>query len=787
MKNRNLILVILILAFNHSVLAQRSNQLKLWYTEPAAKSEEALPIGNGMLGAMVYGGIETEKISLNEASLWSGGPIDASKINPDAKKYLPLVRKTLFGENYKKADSLMRFMQGPYSESYAPLGNLYFNFAHKGNAVNYKRELDIQNAITRVSYTINGTNYTRQTFASYPDHVIVIKFTAEGKDKLNFTCNFNSLLRANSSANFNSLQLKGWAPVHAEPNYRKVAPAIIYDLKNGMRFCAVLKVLSTDGQKSTTDTTLRINNANNVVLVLAMATSYNGYDKNPGTAGKDEKALTQSYLKKTSAKTFAALQALHVKDYRKYFDRVSINLGKPNDENETTGNRLIHFKKGKEDSGLFALFYQYSRYLLISSSRPGGLATNLQGLWNEQLRPGWSSNYTVNINTQMNYWGVEAANLTELHKPLFDLIGKVAKSGQATAKNYYNTGGWACHHNTDIWAMSNPVGAGEGNPCWANWPMGGVWLSTHLWEHYTFTQDKLFLKEQGYPLIKGAVRFCLGFLIQDKNGYLITAPSTSPENTFLTAENYPGETSYGGTADLAMIRELFVGYLNSARVLNIDLAMQKEVKEALSKLYPYHIGKKGNLQEWYHDWNDKDPRHNHLSHLFGLYPGYNITSSKDTLLANAIRNTLHNRTNIAAGWGSSWRANAWARLQDGQQAYDALKNVIALRSYPNLLGHGYQLDANFGSGAAISEMLVQSHQGYIELLPALPVAWPDGQITGIVARGGFVIDMEWKKGKLVNAKVFSRFGGVCKIKNGTDIKTINTQAKKRYTITFNLI
>jgi len=800
MKNKCLFTLTALILISGLGYAQENNALKLWYTKPASQFEEALPLGNGRLGTMVYGGVKQERISLNEATLWSGKPLDAAKINPQAKNYLAPIREALFAENYKKADSLQHFMQGSFSEAYMPLGYLFFNFDHKGEATHYKRELDLQNAVSTVKYQIDGTDYTRETFISYPDQLVIFRLTASGKNKLNFTTSFDSKLIAQSQVKNNVLTMKGWAPTHTEPNYRgNIANAIVNDTLHAMRFTSVLRVLKTDGRQSALDTALRISGATEVVLALSMATSFNGFDKDPGSAGKDEKALANGYFKNVLNKPYQKLKEVHIKDFRKYFDRVSLQLGDTENEKLSTIDRLNRYASGKTDNSLIALFYQYSRYLLISSSRPGGLPANLQGLWNESVRPPWSSNYTTNINAEMNYWGAETGNLSEMHQPLFNFIERLAKTGAITAKNFYGAGGWVCHHNSDIWALTNPVGDfGQGDPGWANWSMGGVWLSTHLWEHYAFTLDKDYLKNQAYPLMKGATQFCLDFLTPDKEGKLVTAPSTSPENIYITDKGYGGATLYGGTADLGMIRELFTDYLKSASVLGLDHDFQKKVKEALGKLYPYQVGKDGNLQEWYHDWKDQDPRHRHLSHLFAAYPGASITSTETPALADAVRRSLEIRTNDGTGWAITWRINLWARMQNGERAYDAVKKLMRFVGkdaaikyggggvYANLFGAHppFQIDGNFGGGAGIAEMLLQSHQGYIALLPALPVEWPEGEIKGMVTRGGFVVDMNWKNGKLITAKIYARNGGLCKIKYNDSLKSLETTAGKSYDVKF---
>lgn len=796
---RTVLIVLLNVMFAAHVLAQTSdvNRLKLWYKDAARGFDEALPLGNGRLGVMVYGGVQQERLSLNEETLWSGGPVNAH-MNPMAKNYLQPVRDALFAEDYKKADSLMHPMQGKYSESYAPLGNLIFDFKYPSDKVTgYKRTLDLQRAINKVSYQINNTTYTRETFVSYPDQVVVMRLSAKGKDKLNFSCKLTSLLLNHSGVEQKNLVMKGHAPIHAAPNYLGNVPnPILQDTVNAMRFMARLKVLKTDGKSDLSAGSLTVSGATEVILLLSMATSYNGFDKNPGKEGRSENGLASGYLQKIGLKTYLELEQRHVSDYRKYFDRVKVNLGNAIDHDRSTKDRLINFSKGQPDNDLIALYYQYSRYLLISSSRPGGIPANLQGIWNEEMRPPWSSNFTTNINAEMNYWGTEVGNLPEMHTPLFDFIGRLAKTGTVTAKDFFNCGGWVCNHNTDLWAQTNPVGDfGKGDVSWANWPMGGTWLSTHLWEHFVFTGDKDFLKSQAYPLMKGAAKFCLDFLIPDKKGNLITAPSTSPENYYkIPATNYTGAVAYGGTADLAMIRELFNGYLKAAKVLNVDNEMQTQVAQALKKLYPYQIGKKGNLQEWYYDWDDVDPHHRHLSHLFAAYPGYSITSSGSPELADAVRKSLEIRTNEGTGWAITWRINLWARMQNGERAYDAIKKLLRYKgegtplsmsgggTYANLFcAHPpFQIDGNFGGGAGISEMILQSHQGYIELLPAIPALWKDGEVNGLCARGGFVVDMKWQNGKLVSASLLSKNGGNVKLKYGLKLITLKTVPGKKY-------
>lgn len=784
-----------------TISAQNNSALKLWYKRPATRFEEALPVGNGRLGAMLYGGINAERLSLNEETLWSGGPVDPH-MNPNAKDYLQPVRTALFNEDYRKADSLMKFMQGKYSESYAPLGNLFLEFRHAtNNVVHYKRELDIQNAVSRVSYQANGTEYTREYFASYPDQVIVIRLHSKGKDKLDVKCKFNSLLLHRRAKGKGSLVMKGYAPFHAEPNYRGNIPnAIVQDTVNAMRFISQLSILKTDGKKEWSDSTVHISNASEILLLLSMGTSYNGIHKNPGKDGRNEIKIANDYLRAAMLKPYNDLLKRHTADFRKYFDRVQFTLSDSSLNHLTTVERLNRFANGQKDNHLISLYYQYSRYLMISSSRPGGIAANLQGIWNEEMRPPWSCNYTTNINAEMNYWGVETGNLSEMHGPLFDLVERLQHTGAVTAKEYFNCGGWTCNHNTDIWAMTNPVGGfGEGDASWASWPMGGVWLSTHLWEHYAFTKNKRFLGGKAFPIMRGAVLFCLDFLTPDKKGYLVTAPATSPENYYrMPAPEYSGSVAYGTTADLAMVRQLFTDFLKASNVLKSEGEIQKQVRNALEKLYPYQIGKKGHLQEWYYDWDDVDPRHRHLSHLFAAYPGSTITSSATPALADAVRRSLEIRTNEGTGWAITWRINLWARLQNEERAYDAIKKLLRFigsdavikmsggGTYANLFcAHPpFQIDGNFGGGAGIAEMIVQSHQGFIELLPALPKEWSGGEVKGLCARGGFEINIKWKDGMLLSAEVFSKQGGEAVMRYEGKEKKIATIAGKKYVVTF---
>ena len=794
MKSKTTFLAIILIS-SGTLYSQSKN--KIWFNEPAQVFEEAFPMGNGRVGAMVYGGTMTERVSLNEATFWAGGPSDPN-MNPKAKSYLPAVREVLFKEDYKAADSLMHFMQGKFSDSYAPIGNLLIDLGHR-NITEYKRILNIQQATALVQYRYNNTLFTRESFVSHPAQVMVIKLTAAGKERLNFTLHANSQLQYKVHTSKNELLFSGIAPSRAEPSYRGNIPnAVLYDSANSMRFFVIVAVNQTDGIVNSTDTSVSIQNAASAVLIISVATSFSGFDKNPGTNGKNEKAVAKANIALASLQNYETLKQQHVNDFRKYFDRVSIDLGNGPSSSLPVNERLKIFTAGEKDNELPALYFQFARYLMISASRTKEVPMNLQGIWNEHVRPPWSSNYTTNINAEMNYWPAEVTNLSEMHQPLLGFIGNLEKNGRITAKNYYNCNGWVMHHNSDIWAMTNPVGDfGKGDPVWANWMMGAAWMSMHLWEHFAFTRDTNFLRSTAYPILKGAAEFCNEFLIKDKNGQLVTAPCTSPENTYVTDKGYTGATFYGGTADLAMIRELFYHLIESSKILRTDEVFRRQIENSLQQLHPYPLGKKGNLQEWYYDWDDTDPKHRHISHLFGNYPGRSITVQQTPELSKAVRKSLEIRTNNGTGWSIAWKICQWARLRDGEMAYDAIKKILTYYpgrtneekysgggTYPNLFdAHPpFQIDGNFGASAGIAEMLLQSHEGSIDLLPALPKAWPTGNIKGLRARGGFTVDISWKDGKLLNASITPDFDGSAEVRYKEKVWKIKVNKGMKYRI-----
>jgi len=788
--NQNLKKAFFILLFTSFCLhmtAQSSHVL--WYDQPAEYFEESLVLGNGKMGATVFGGVNSDKIYLNDITLWSGEPVNVN-MNPEAYKNIPAIREALKSENYKLAEELNKKIEGKNSESFAPLGTLEINNSEKGKAVNYYRELDISNAVSKVSYEMNGIKFTREYFVSAPDQIMVIKLTSDQKGALNFDINLKSLLKSNVEVRNNTLIMTGSAPIHENPGYT-VLPKYEQVKERGTRFTTLIQVKKTDGKITSSRDALTLKDATEAYIYVSVATSFNGFDKNPSTEGLDDVSIASQNLNKAFLQPFDKLKESHTKDYQKFYNRVSLDLGKTTAPDLPTDERLLRYSDGKEDKNLEILYFNYGRYLLISSSRTLGVPANLQGIWNPYLNPPWSSNYTMNINLEENYWLAENTNLSEMHLPLLSFIKNLSVTGKVTAKTFYGVNeGWASAHNSDIWAMTNPVGNfGKEDPSWACWPLSGAWLSTHIWEHYIFTQDKKYLKNEGYPIMKGASQFFLGWMITDKNGNLITSPSTSPENKYIAPDGFIGATMYGGTADLAMIRECFEKTIKASEVLNIDADFRAKLEKALSKFHPYQIGKKGNLQEWYFDWNDEDPKHRHQSHLFGLFPGDHITPLKTPDLAEGAKQSLEIKGDETTGWSKGWRINLWARLWDGNRAYKMYRELLRYvdpdgkktdkprrggGTYPNLFdAHPpFQIDGNFGGVAAVAEMLVQSDENEIRLLPALPDAWETGSIKGICARGGFEIAMNWENKKLQKTIVSSKIGGKTTLIFGDKKQTI---------------
>ncbi len=793
--------LLFVLLFIAPFFTSAQHHLKLWYKKPAKNWNEALPVGNGRLGAMVFGRTNEELIQLNESTLWSGGPVKTN-INPDAPKYLAQVRDALLNKkDYSGADKIEKKMQGLYTESYLPMADLVIKQQLRDtNSTAYYRDLDINKAIATTRFTASGITFTREVFSSSPDQVIVVHFTADKEGELNLTIGAKSQLHNQLSVGVgNELIMNGKAPSHADPNYYTHNDhPVEYDDNNtcaGMKFEMILKAINDGGEVNTDTAGIHVKNANSLTLLISAATGFRSFDKCPD---KDAHQPAENDLDKAAIKSYSALQAAHIADFQKYFKRVSFEITPSAVDKYTelpTDERIVAYTKGADDPEYETLYFQYGRYLLISSSRPGFTAANLQGIWNNELRPPWSSNYTININTEMNYWPAEVTNLSEMTQPLFGLIKGLSVTGKTTAKEFYNMDGWVAHHNTDIWAQSNPVGdKGQGDPKWANWAMGGNWLCRHLWEHYLFTHDKVFLKDTAYPLMKGAAIFSLNWLVKNQDGLLVTAPALSPENDFIDFNGKHGDVSVATTMDMSIIYDLFTNLIDASTALGTDAAFRNMLIAKRAILYPLHIGHLGNLQEWYLDFADVDPHHRHVSHLFGLYPGKQISPVTTPQLAAAARKTLELRGDDGTGWSLAWKVSFWARLLDGNHAHllirELLKSSLEAQDddhhgggvYPNMFDScpPFQIDGNFGGTAGMTEMLLQSQYDDIYLLPALPDAWKTGNVTGLKARGNFQVNMSWKDKKLITATVLSVNGGECKIRTADKIavKGVQTKVKK---------
>jgi alpha-L-fucosidase 2 len=819
------LLLIFFLTVLKTAQAQCQQQpMTLSYDRAADYFEESLPIGNGKLGALVYGGVDDNKIYLNDITLWTGKPVDKN-LDKDAHQWIPQIREALFREDYKLADSLQLRVQGPNSQFFQPLATLHIRDLNGGEVSGYQRQLSLDSAVVTDRYERGGAAVTREYWASAPDHLIAIRL----RGRVNI-----------------AISMTGQTPHTAKATERQILMTghAMGDEKESIHFATLLRA-ETDGQVTASDSTLTIKGAKEVVLYIVNETSFNGYDHHPVSEGADYLSKVTDEAWHTRNLSYDEMRQRHIADYRQYYDRVKLQLGVPAYYDGPTDQLLkAYTDQGGNSRYLETLYFQYGRYLLISSSRTSGVPANLQGLWTPHLWSPWRGNYTVNINLEENYWPAFVANLAEMAMPLDDFVRALAENGRHTAQNYYGISrGWCSSHNSDIWAMTNPVGEKNEKPEWANWNLGGAWLVNTLWERYLFSRDANYLFSTVLPLMQGAADFCMDWLIENPNNKkeLITAPSTSPENEYVTDEGYHGMTCYGGTADMAIIRELLentrqatteaIGLMSTVVQEAItDSAQTEMLRQAIGaltayrmnlvmhmvKLHPYTVGKDGDLNEWYYDWRDYDPKHRHQSHLIGLYPGQhylrlqhlpddahlavpNQLSKEDYL--KACQRTLELKGDESTGWSTGWRINLWARLGKGEEAYHIYQKLLTYVSpdnykgpdrrrsggtYPNLMdAHPpFQIDGNFGGTAGVCEMLMQSqmdtteegNKWTIELLPALPQAWKDGQVSGLCARGGYEVGFEWKEGKVKRVTIKARQAGTVTLLYNNTSKTLSMKA-----------
>jgi alpha-L-fucosidase 2 len=747
--------------------APTSSSTMMFYRTPATHWMEALPVGNGNLGAMVFGGVEIERLQLNDDTLWSGPP-QRDWNNPDARQYLPVIRRLLLSEhNYPAANELTMKMQGPFNESYQPLANLYLKFTKTEAAVSYQRELDLETGVIKITYGADGRQFVRTIFSSASAGVLVMRLTCDRPGELTFVVSLDSLLRATSTAAPpDEIMLRGKAPVHVEPNYQIHAThPVVYDDApgKGMYFEALVKVIATGGSTTTDAGTLSVKGADAVTLLLTTGTGYKGFGKSPDGTPAEISAFCRERIEAAASKPFTRLLEDHVSDHRGLFGRASLNLETNEASLRPTDDRL-RMVRDRDEPQLAALYFQFARYLLIASSRQGTQPANLQGIWNQDIRPPWSANWTLNINAQMNYWLAEPANLGDCHRPLFDLINHLSVTGVPTAQVYYGLAGWTAHHNTDLWAEAPPVGEGAGDPTWANWPMGGAWLCQHLWQHYEFSQDDVWLRQSAYPLMRGCAQFMLEWLIPyaDK---LVTAPSVSPENHFVGSDGKPIAVSIASTMDMAIIWDLFTNCIAAETILSEDLEFRKRLEDARGRLFPFQIGKFGQLQEWSEDFTEATPGIGHVSNLFPVYPGHQITPQRSPAFAKAAGVSLDRRIQYGAGdeaWPCAWYICLWARLGECEKAHQRVRSMLSKSSTPNLFNGNsnlFQIDGNFGAAAGIAEMLLQSHDGVIRFLPALPGSWAQGTLHGFRARGAVEVDLTWKAGKATSATLLAGTDG----------------------------
>jgi alpha-L-fucosidase 2 len=724
------------------------SDFNLTYDKPAAKWTEALPVGNGRIGAMVFGGTEDERLQINEDTLWGGGPHDYT--NPEAYTHLEEIRRLIFAGKVDEAEKLSGSMMGQpmLLMPYQPFCDVRLHFPGHGQATEYRRELHLGDAIAETVYQVGSANFRREVFVSYPDQVLVVRITASQPGQVTFSVGLDSPqpgAHVESIAS-DTLQLTGQIQPRQNPPWFWTGS---WD-QPGMRFAAELKVLAEGGSVRGAGERLEISGANSVTILFSNATSFRNYRD----IGGDALGAARGYVQRASKPSYDQLRQRHVDDFRRLFSRVQLRLGE-NHSTETTDRRIKDFTENNDPS-LLALYFEFGRYLLISSSRLGGQPANLQGIWNEDLLPAWGSKWTTNINLEMNYWQADTGDLWETEEPLWSLIRDLRVTGAETARVHYHSRGWVLHHNTDLWRATTPV-----DGPWGIWPMGEVWLANQMWDHYEFSEDQEFLRRQAYPAMKEAAEFVLGFLVEAPAGTrfagrLVTNPSTSPENPYLL-DGKPEHLTYAPTMDIELIRELFANCRRAAGILGTDAEFRSELDRTQKRLPPLQIGKRGQLQEWIEDYPEVEPAHRHVSHLYALYPGHDISPETTPEFAAAAKKTLELRGDGGTGWSTVWRVALWARLRNPERAYANLMLLITKSTLPNMfdLCPPFQIDGNLGGPAAITEMLVQSTDNEISVLPALPGQWPSGSLKGVRVRGGGKVDIAWKEGRLTELRLQS--------------------------------